>query len=297
MLVVNRFVVGDESAFVPRAEAALAALAGPARLRVRRLRAGSVDEPERWCLVTRWESVGAYRRALSAFEVKVEATPLLAESLDEPSAYEVLLEAGPGGPVRAASSDRAAAATAPRAARTTIATMTFHPAGGVGIDPGVPAPPPGPGAAPPFAAPPTDKNKRGLWIGLGVGGLVLLLCCVGGIFGVGVLYVNATRAGQEPGQRDRHPVPRRGARRRLPRRPLALLRKPRDRGQHGRPGPAGPRRGVTSYRLDEPVFAAYLEVRAHLSTASGEVTRMYQSTTVGQPGSAHPIDIGCPQRA
>jgi hypothetical protein len=105
-LVVNRFVVGDEAAFVPRARAALEALAArPGYL------AGdfgrSADDPRYWCLVTRWESVGAYRRALSAFDVKVAATPLLAESADEPSAYEVLLHAAPGAPVRTADSDRA----------------------------------------------------------------------------------------------------------------------------------------------------------------------------------------------
>jgi heme oxygenase (mycobilin-producing) len=108
VLVVNRFEVRDESAFTPRASAALAALAG----RPGFVSGGfgrAVDDPERWCLVTRWESVGAYRRALSAFEVKVEATPLLAESLDEPSAYEVLLSAVPGGPVTTATSDRAPA--------------------------------------------------------------------------------------------------------------------------------------------------------------------------------------------
>ena len=106
MLVVNRFVVSDETAFTPRASAALAALAGRPGF-VSGSFGRAVDEPERWCLVTRWESVGAYRRALSAFEVKVEATPLLAESLDEPSAYEVLLQAGPGGPVAARTGDRA----------------------------------------------------------------------------------------------------------------------------------------------------------------------------------------------
>jgi hypothetical protein len=106
VLVVNRFVVRDEAAFIQRASAALAALAGrPGYVSGSFGRAA--DDPERWCLVTRWESVGAYRRALSAFEVKVEATPLLAESLDEPSAYEILLEAVPGGPVTTATSDRA----------------------------------------------------------------------------------------------------------------------------------------------------------------------------------------------
>jgi hypothetical protein len=120
VLVVNRFVVRDESAFVPRASAALAALAGrPGYVSGSFGRAA--DEPDRWCLVTRWESVGAYRRALSAFEVKVEATPLLAESLDEPSAYEVLLEAAAGGPVTAATSDRAAGGgTDPAAGRPPI---------------------------------------------------------------------------------------------------------------------------------------------------------------------------------
>lgn len=106
MLVVNRFVVDDEPTFTSRAGAALAALAGrPGYLSGSFGR--SVDEPGHWCLVTRWQSVGAYRRALSAFEVKVEATPLLAESLDEPSAYEVLLEAEPGGNVTTTRSDRA----------------------------------------------------------------------------------------------------------------------------------------------------------------------------------------------
>ena len=106
MLVVNRFVVSDEAAFTPRAEAALAALAGRPGF-VSGSFGRAVDEPDRWCLVTLWESVGAYRRALSAFEVKVEATPLLAESLDEPSAYEVLAEVEPGGALTVATSDRA----------------------------------------------------------------------------------------------------------------------------------------------------------------------------------------------
>jgi hypothetical protein len=39
--------------------------------------------------------------------VKVNATPLLAESLDEPSAFEILGEAAPGGPVVATESDLA----------------------------------------------------------------------------------------------------------------------------------------------------------------------------------------------
>jgi hypothetical protein len=37
-----------------------------------------------------WVDVGAYRRALGAYDVKVVTTPLLSRALDEPSAYEIL---------------------------------------------------------------------------------------------------------------------------------------------------------------------------------------------------------------
>ena len=95
MLVLNRFVVPPDSqdSFTERAHAALAALA---------------ERPGYWTLVTEWESVGAYRRALGGFDVKVHATPLLSESLDEPSAFETLAGAEPGGAVVVVASDRAA---------------------------------------------------------------------------------------------------------------------------------------------------------------------------------------------
>lgn len=157
--------------------------------------------------------------------------------------------------------------------------MSFHPAGGVGIDPGVPAPPPGPGTAPPFVAPPTDKNKRGLWIGLGIGGLVLLLCCVGGIFGIGVLYVSgieevkrqATAAVTQylDAVRDGNYA---GAR---------TLYCPSYANQVSTAKLASQARseGVTSYRLDEPTIATYIDVRAHLQTGAGEVSRLFQMNT------------------
>src|SRR5262245_60593011 len=98
MLVVTRFVRDDGGidAFVQQAHAALAVLAAcPGYLRGRLARA--YDEPDHWTIVTEWQSVGAYRRALSSYDVKLHATPLLAQSLDEPSAYEVLAEAEVGG--------------------------------------------------------------------------------------------------------------------------------------------------------------------------------------------------------
>jgi quinol monooxygenase YgiN len=92
VIVVSRFSVSEAEgdAFSTRAEAALAALAacaGYQRGRVGR----SVDDPTRWILVTEWDGVGAYRRALSAYQVRMTAAPLLAESIDEPGAYEVLI--------------------------------------------------------------------------------------------------------------------------------------------------------------------------------------------------------------
>ena len=109
MLVLNRFVVPPDTQddFVPRAHAALAALAASRGYLSGRL-TRALDEPSAWTLVTEWESVGAYRRALGGFDVKVHATPLLSESLDEPSAYETLAGAEPGGAVVVTASDRAA---------------------------------------------------------------------------------------------------------------------------------------------------------------------------------------------
>jgi heme oxygenase (mycobilin-producing) len=109
MLVLNRFVVPAETrdGFVPRAHAALAALAArPGYLSGRLARA--IEDPDHWTMVTEWESVGAYRRALGAFDVKVHATPLLSESVDEPSAFEALATAAPGGELTVTASDRAA---------------------------------------------------------------------------------------------------------------------------------------------------------------------------------------------
>lgn len=108
MLVMNRFLIEEDAAaaFTERARAALAALAARPGYRHGQL-TRSLDEPTRWCLVTEWESVGTYRRALGAFDVRIYATPLLAESVDEPSAYEQLATAPPGGDVTIAASDRA----------------------------------------------------------------------------------------------------------------------------------------------------------------------------------------------
>jgi hypothetical protein len=65
------------------------------------------DDPGLWVLVTSWDDVGSFRRALSAFDVKVAAVPLLATAVDDASAFEPLLSATPER-VTARGSDRAA---------------------------------------------------------------------------------------------------------------------------------------------------------------------------------------------
>ncbi|WP_189082736.1 antibiotic biosynthesis monooxygenase family protein [Mangrovihabitans endophyticus] len=109
MLVLNRFVVSPDGQdeFVDQAHAALAVLAQRPGYHSGRL-VRALEDTASWTLVTEWESVGAYRRALGAFDVKLHATALLARSVDEPSAFETLASAAPGGPVTTAVSDRAA---------------------------------------------------------------------------------------------------------------------------------------------------------------------------------------------
>jgi hypothetical protein len=56
-----------------------------------------------------------------------------------------------------------------------------------------PGPPPGPGVQPPFVAPPTDGVRRRRWIAIGLAGAAALLCCVGGLGGLGGLVVFGSR--------------------------------------------------------------------------------------------------------
>ena len=47
----------------------------------------SADDPALWALLTRWEGVGSYRRALSAAEVKIAGAPVWVHAVDEPGVY------------------------------------------------------------------------------------------------------------------------------------------------------------------------------------------------------------------
>ena len=97
MLVVTRYRVAepDVAAFRADARAALDVLATRPGWLAGRL-GRNADDPELWVLTTEWVNVGSYRRALSPFEVKVTAVPLLSRCIDEPTAYELVEVLGAG---------------------------------------------------------------------------------------------------------------------------------------------------------------------------------------------------------
>ncbi len=104
MLVISRFRVAaeDADAFRSRLEEAFAVLAAQRGFTEGHV-GRNVDDPELWVLQTRWDGPGAYRRALSAYDVKLAAWDLLGQAIDEPSGYELvepgrtLNEPGPRG--------------------------------------------------------------------------------------------------------------------------------------------------------------------------------------------------------
>ena len=50
----------------------------------------ATDDANLVALQVGWTTVGAYRRALSSYEVKLTVVPLLSQAIDEPTAFEVL---------------------------------------------------------------------------------------------------------------------------------------------------------------------------------------------------------------
>jgi heme oxygenase (mycobilin-producing) len=95
LVVVTRYIIPvDDLGFAAKAQAAIAALQAQPGCTALRL-ARAMDDPLRWLLPSEWPTIGNYRRALSAFDVKVHAVPLMYYAVDEPSAYEVLTSSSP----------------------------------------------------------------------------------------------------------------------------------------------------------------------------------------------------------
>lgn len=58
----------------------------------------NLDDEGLWAIVTRWESVGDYRRSFGGYDAKMILTPVLSRAVDEPSAYLDPAELGPNLP-------------------------------------------------------------------------------------------------------------------------------------------------------------------------------------------------------
>lgn len=95
MLAANRLRAGGSPDEQVLAELTVlvdvfATLPGFVRARVGRC----VDDPDVWILLTEWDGVGTYRRALSSHAVKTTGYPVFTRIMDEPGAYEILLGEG-----------------------------------------------------------------------------------------------------------------------------------------------------------------------------------------------------------
>jgi hypothetical protein len=53
--------------------------------------AQALDDPSMWVLVSEWENVGSYRRALSSYDVKMASGILMGAVVNEPTAYEIVV--------------------------------------------------------------------------------------------------------------------------------------------------------------------------------------------------------------
>ena len=104
MISVTQFTSSSDS-FAARAREALAALAARPGF-VRGSLGRSTDDEQDWVLVTEWQNVGSYRRALGNYDVKLRAAPLLGEAHDLPSSFEPLLAIGADGDATVRASDR-----------------------------------------------------------------------------------------------------------------------------------------------------------------------------------------------
>ena len=95
MISLLQFDVTDEVEFTDRMTTALRVLAArPGYLSGSAGR--STDDPTRWVLITEWANVGSYRRALGAYEVKLYATPLLAQAIDVADRVRAAAQRGAG---------------------------------------------------------------------------------------------------------------------------------------------------------------------------------------------------------
>ncbi len=88
MFAIARFRLadGESEEFLAKLDAAHQALAACDGYLSGRIGINT-DEPGLLAMITEWRNIGSYRRALSNYQVKVVAVPILALAIDEPGGY------------------------------------------------------------------------------------------------------------------------------------------------------------------------------------------------------------------
>jgi len=100
VFVVLRYNVGSAGVveFLAEAEAAIEVLSTRPGF-VRGTVGQAIDGAGQMTLLLEFSEVGTYRRALSNYDVKITAVPLLSRAIDEPSAHELLHSRGSEGTI------------------------------------------------------------------------------------------------------------------------------------------------------------------------------------------------------
>lgn len=93
MIVVTQHDAGDE--FAGPARHLLEVLSAAPGFRSGQL-GRSPDEPGVWLIVTHWQDAGSMRRGFGGFDAKVAAAPVMLSARNQPSAFEVLVDARDG---------------------------------------------------------------------------------------------------------------------------------------------------------------------------------------------------------
>lgn len=89
LMVARLRPASDDDTFREAVRNAIEAMAArPGHLSSRLARA--LDDPSVWVVVSEWENVGSYRRALSSYDVKMLSGALMAAVVPEPTAFEVI---------------------------------------------------------------------------------------------------------------------------------------------------------------------------------------------------------------
>lgn len=93
LLVISRFRVPPQeaAAFAAQAREAIGVLAESAGF-VDASLGQATDDADLRVIATRWDGVGAYRKAMSRYEVKLSVVPFLSLAIDESSAFELVHE-------------------------------------------------------------------------------------------------------------------------------------------------------------------------------------------------------------